>query len=135
MPQAPLPAAMFPDGSSSHPQGAEDEGDDEHADAGKKQVQQTMHHDAQDAQRHGRDHQEENQDNHSTPRSGPRSPGSSVTSRTSTATALMPTGWPSMAGRESPSEDEPGGRSPPRQSSGADVGQRRRLHRPASDRL
>jgi len=34
----------------------------------------------------------------------------------------MPTGWPSAAGRESPSEDEPGGRGPPRQSSGADAG-------------
>jgi hypothetical protein len=42
-----------------------------------------------------------------------RSPGSSVTSRTSTTTALMPTGWPSTAGRESPSEDEPGGRPRP----------------------
>jgi hypothetical protein len=39
-------------------QGAKDKGDDEHADAGKKQVQETMHHDAQDAQRHCRDHQE-----------------------------------------------------------------------------
>src|ERR1700760_3185313 len=71
MPQAPLPTAMFPDGSPSHPQGAEDEGDDEHADTGKKQVQQTMYQDAQDAQRHGRDHQEQKQDNHSIPRSVP----------------------------------------------------------------
>jgi hypothetical protein len=62
---------MFPDGSVSHPQGTEDEGDDEHADAGKKQVQQTMHHDAQDAQRQGRDHQKQKQDNHSIPRSVP----------------------------------------------------------------
>src|SRR6185437_16014028 len=134
MPRARLPAAMFPDGSPTHPQGAEDESDDEHANAGKKQVQQTMHQDAEDAQRHGRDHQEQKQDNHSIPRSVPRSPGSSVTSRTSTTTALMPTGWPSAAGRESPSEDEPSGRGPPRQSSGADAGQRRRLHRRASDR-
>src|SRR6476469_6183061 len=112
MPRARLPAAMFPDGSPTHPQGAEDESDDEHANAGKKQVQQTMHHDAEDAQRHGRDHQEQKQDNHSIPRSVPRSPGSSVTSRTSTTTALMPTGWPRAAGRESPSEDEPGGPGP-----------------------
>jgi hypothetical protein len=49
---------MFPGGSSSHPHGAEEKGDDEHADAGKKQVQETMHYDAQDAQRHCRDHQE-----------------------------------------------------------------------------
>jgi hypothetical protein len=63
--------AMFPDGSPSHPQGAEDEGDDEHADTGKKQVQQTMYQDAQDAQRHGRDHQEQKQDNHPIPRSVP----------------------------------------------------------------
>src|SRR5689334_3853984 len=104
---------MFPDGSPTHPQGAENEGDDEHADAGKEQVQQTMHHDAQDAQRHGGDHQEQKQDNHAIPRSEPRSPGSSVPSRTSTTTALMPTGWPSTAGRESPSEDEPGGRARP----------------------
>ena len=34
-PQTPLPTAMFPGGSVSHPQGAEDKGDDEHADAGK----------------------------------------------------------------------------------------------------
>jgi hypothetical protein len=53
---------MFPGGSPSHPHGAEEKGDDEHADAGKKQVQETMHHDAQDAQRHCRDHQEEKQD-------------------------------------------------------------------------
>jgi hypothetical protein len=51
-----------------------------------------------------------------------RSPGSSVTSRMSTTTALILTGWPSTAGRESPSEDEPAGRDPPRQSSGADAG-------------
>jgi hypothetical protein len=66
--QAPSPTAMFPGGSVSHPQGAKDKGDDEHADAGKKQVQKTMHHDAQDAQRQGRDHQEQKQDNHSIPR-------------------------------------------------------------------
>ena len=56
-----------------------------------------------------------------------RSPGSSVTSGTSTTTALIPTGWPSTADPESPSEDEPGGRGPPGPSSGADAGQRSRL--------
>jgi hypothetical protein len=42
---------MFPGGSPPHPESAEEKGDDENADAGKKQVQETMHHDAQDSQR------------------------------------------------------------------------------------
>jgi hypothetical protein len=41
---------------------------------------------------------------------------------TSATTAFIPIAWPSTAGRESPSEDEPGGLGPPRQSNGADAG-------------
>jgi hypothetical protein len=51
-----------PPASPSHPQGAQEEGDEQHADAGEEQVQQALHDNAEDAQRHGGDHQQQKQD-------------------------------------------------------------------------
>ena len=49
-------------GSPLHPQGAEEEGHEEQANAGEQQVQQALHDNAQDAQRHRHDHQQQKED-------------------------------------------------------------------------
>ena len=56
--QKELPGVMPPRGSPPHPQGAQEEGDEEHANAGEQQVQQALHDNAHDTQRHRHDHQQ-----------------------------------------------------------------------------
>jgi len=53
-----LPGVTPPRGSPPHPQGAQEEGDEEHANAGEQQVQQALHDNAHDTQRHRHDHQQ-----------------------------------------------------------------------------
>jgi hypothetical protein len=62
--QRELPGGMPSRVSPPHPKGAQEEGDEEHANAGKQQVKQALHDNAQDTQRHRRDHQQEKEHNH-----------------------------------------------------------------------
>jgi putative flavoprotein involved in K+ transport len=56
--QKKLPAVTASPASSPHPQGAQDERDEEYANAGEQQVKQALHDNAHDAQRNRRDDQQ-----------------------------------------------------------------------------
>jgi len=56
--QRKLPGVTPSRASPPHPQGAQEEGDEEHANAGEQQVEQALHDNAHDTQRHRHDHQQ-----------------------------------------------------------------------------
>jgi hypothetical protein len=53
-----LPGAVLSCSSPAHPQGTHKEGNEEHADAGKEEIQQALHDNAEDTQRNRQEYQQ-----------------------------------------------------------------------------